>query len=69
MPTCLDDEFYLVCAIMTHKINLPVRLINYQFSEINTATVYWDVSITGFVIEELESAQFYRDIIFCLLVS
>ena len=26
----------------------------------------WDVSITGFLIEELDSVQFYHDIIFCL---
>ena len=27
---------------------------------------YWDVSISGFVLKELDSVQFYHDIIFCL---
>ena len=27
--------------------------------------IHWDISITGFVIQELDSVQFLHDIIFC----
>ena len=33
---------------------------------VNAVEGHWDVSITGFSIEELDSVQFYHDIIFCL---
>ena len=35
-------------------------------TDLRLEIVEWDVSITGFVIEEIDSVQFYHDIISCL---
>ena len=49
--------------LRTNSRLLPVKsnshLYNFQWA-------HWDVLISGFVIEELDSVQFHHDIIFCL---